>query len=257
MFGSPALCLLLAVAGFLFIKFKTHAAFFGNTSRLEPVTSIMRPIPLPDYREMLDFLLVYEIEGQKMITAIRMEVGYQSPTRYQNFKEQNVAFRDTVYIFPVAAEPVQKHGKILAFCPGKRPSRLPEGETAAELCRHDPVNPGRKSLKGASMESILKLFETQTHSAVMLQIGIDVIILVLLAVILTVKRPRISKKDEAVMRSFEKIVEETAAISQGFEINLEKRQELLQQITARLDQRIQVAQNLCARLEQLSQDEYR
>jgi len=93
MFGSPALCLLLAVAGFLFIKFKTP------TPRLEPVTSIMRPIPLPDYREMVDFLLVYEIEGQKMITAIRMEVGYQSPTRYQNFKEQKVTFRDVVYSF--------------------------------------------------------------------------------------------------------------------------------------------------------------
>ena len=93
MFGSPALCLLLAVAGFLFIKFKTH------TARLEPVTSIMRPIPLPDYREMINFLLVYEIEGQKMITAIRMEVGYQSPTRYQNFKEQKVAFRDEIYSF--------------------------------------------------------------------------------------------------------------------------------------------------------------
>jgi len=59
----------------------------------------MRPIPMPDYREMLDFLLVYEVEGQKMITAIRMEIGYQSPMRYQNFKEQNVAFRDTVYSF--------------------------------------------------------------------------------------------------------------------------------------------------------------
>jgi hypothetical protein len=93
MFGSPALCLLLAVAGFLFIKFKTH------TAKLEPITSIMRPIPLPDYREMLDFLLVYEIEGQKMITAIRMEVGYQSPTRYQNFKEQKIAFRDVIYSF--------------------------------------------------------------------------------------------------------------------------------------------------------------
>ncbi len=93
MFGSPALCLLLAVAGFLFIKFKTH------TAKLEPVTSIMRPIPMPDYREMIDFFLVFEIEGQKMITAIRMEVGYQSPTRYQNFKEQKVAFRDEVYGF--------------------------------------------------------------------------------------------------------------------------------------------------------------
>lgn len=99
-FGAPALCLLLVVAGLFFIGFKAHIALFANASpRLEPVTSIMRPIPVPDYREMLDFLLVYEIDGQKMVTAIRMEVEFQNPTRYQNFKDQNVAFRDTVYSF--------------------------------------------------------------------------------------------------------------------------------------------------------------
>jgi hypothetical protein len=98
--GVAALCLFLAAGGFLTIRSKAHIGFFSNSlQRLEPVTSIMRPIPMPDYREMLDFLLVYEVEGQKMISAIRMEVGYQSPTRYQNFKEQNVAFRDTVYSF--------------------------------------------------------------------------------------------------------------------------------------------------------------
>ena len=102
------------------------------------------------------------------------------------------------------------------------------------------------------MESILKLFETQASFNSMFQIGIDMIMLGILAVILVVKKPRISKKDEAVMKSFENIVEETAAISQSFEINLEKRQELLQQVTAKLNQRIQEAQSLCARLEQLS-----
>jgi hypothetical protein len=59
----------------------------------------MRPIPLPDYRDMLDFLVVYEMNAQKMIVAIRMEVGFQNPTRYQNCKDQNVAFRDTIYSF--------------------------------------------------------------------------------------------------------------------------------------------------------------
>ena len=98
--GSAALCLFLAAGGFLLFKFKAHIGLFANSvQRLEPVTSIMRPIPMPNYREMLDFLLVYEVEGQKMITAIRMEIGYLCPTRYQNFKEQNVAFRDTVYSF--------------------------------------------------------------------------------------------------------------------------------------------------------------
>ena len=75
------------------------------------------------------------------------------------------------------------------------------------------------------MEFISKLFETQVSLNSMFQIGVDVIILGLLGVILTVKKLRISKKDEAVMKSFEKIVEETALISQRFEINLEKRQD--------------------------------
>ncbi len=97
--GSAALCLFSAAAFFL-IKYKAHILPFANSlQKLKPVTSIMRPIPIPDYREMLDFLLVYEVEGQKMITAIRMEIGYQSPVRYQNLKEQNVAFRDIVYSF--------------------------------------------------------------------------------------------------------------------------------------------------------------
>jgi len=97
--GFAVLCLFSA-AGFVLIKFNVPIVPFANSfQRLTPVTSIMRPIPIPDYREMLDFLLVYEIEGQKMITAIRMEIGYQSPVRYQNLKEQNVVFRDTVYAF--------------------------------------------------------------------------------------------------------------------------------------------------------------
>ncbi|MGO9417633.1 MAG: DUF6115 domain-containing protein [Syntrophobacteraceae bacterium] len=99
------------------------------------------------------------------------------------------------------------------------------------------------------MEFITKLSGSLASFNSMFQIGVDVIILGLLGVILTVKKLRISKKDEAIMKSFEKIVEETAQISQRFEINLEKRQDLLQQITAKLDQRIQQAESLCTRLE--------
>ena len=51
------------------------------------------------YRELLDFLLVYDVEGQKIVTALRMEIGYQSATRHRYFKEQNVFFRDIVYSF--------------------------------------------------------------------------------------------------------------------------------------------------------------
>jgi signal transduction histidine kinase len=102
------------------------------------------------------------------------------------------------------------------------------------------------------MESIWKLFESQTQFSTILQVSVDVIILVMFGVILTFKRPRISKKDEALVRSLEKIVGETTTISQHFKNNLEQRQELLQQITAGLDQRIRIAQELCDRLGQLS-----
>jgi len=99
------------------------------------------------------------------------------------------------------------------------------------------------------MELLTKLAGSQISFNSMFQIGVDVIILGLLGVILTVKKLRISKKDEAIMKAFEKIVGETAQISQRFELNLERRQDLLQQITAKLDQRIQQAESLCTRLE--------
>jgi hypothetical protein len=103
---AAAACMLVASGGYIAGKFKGYLTTSGNNvQKLEPVTSIMRPIPLPDYREMLDFLLVYEVGGQRMITAMRMEIGYQNPSRYQYFKEQNVAFRDTIYTFLLKQNP--------------------------------------------------------------------------------------------------------------------------------------------------------
>lgn len=105
------------------------------------------------------------------------------------------------------------------------------------------------------MESFLKLLEARISFNAILQIGIDVIILGLLVAIMRVKRPAMSKKDEAMVGSFQKIVEETAEISRKFEANLEKRKDLLQQITGKLDERIQEGEKLCVRLEQLSRIE--
>lgn len=99
LYGVVSLCLLGIVAGVLSFRFGWHRGLVASKPKLEPITSIKRPIPVPDYREMLDFLLLYDVDGQKMITALRMEFGYQSPTRYQNFKEQNVLMRDTIYSF--------------------------------------------------------------------------------------------------------------------------------------------------------------
>lgn len=105
MLGSIVLCLFLA-AGFLFVKFDAYRSLFARVSqRHAPTTCLVRPVPRPHYRQVLDFLLAYPVEGQEMITTIRMEVGYTSPARYRNFKERNVAFRDMVYNFLMNQNP--------------------------------------------------------------------------------------------------------------------------------------------------------
>ncbi len=102
------------------------------------------------------------------------------------------------------------------------------------------------------MVSFLKLLETHTSLNAFLQIGLDVVILGLLAAVLRAKRPKVSRQDETLLRSLDKIMAETAEISRKFETNLEQRQELLQQVTAKLDGRIQEGLKVCARLEELS-----
>ncbi len=94
----PAFILLVTASGLLLFKLSGK---FGakQTQNLEPVTSITRPIPVPDYREMLDFLVLNEADDQKNITSLRIEVCFSSPSRYQVFKDRNVVFRDTVYSF--------------------------------------------------------------------------------------------------------------------------------------------------------------
>ncbi len=94
----PALLLVVTASGLLLLKFGNRPGP-KETQGLEPVTSITRPIPVPDYREMLDFLVLNEAEDQKTITSLRIEVCFSSPSRYQVFKDQNVVFRDTVYFF--------------------------------------------------------------------------------------------------------------------------------------------------------------
>jgi len=92
------------VALIVTVLFYWKPGFLGGSSdnaknKVEPVTSITRPIPIPDYREMLDFLVLNEVEGQKTLTLFRMELAFHSPKRYQAFKEQTVQFRETIYSF--------------------------------------------------------------------------------------------------------------------------------------------------------------
>ncbi len=103
------------------------------------------------------------------------------------------------------------------------------------------------------MELIAKIFENQSSLSSLFQIGLDILILGLLAGVLIFRRPGISKKSREIFDSFGRIIEETNAISKEFETNLQRRKDLLQNITVKLDQRILEAQSLCSRLEALIQ----
>lgn len=98
--GTPVLLLVVVIAALLLLKFSANSKFFEKPApKLERLTSVKRPIPVPDYREMLDFLVLDSSESQKTLTMLRIEVGFRRPSTYQNFKDQNVLFRDTVYSF--------------------------------------------------------------------------------------------------------------------------------------------------------------
>lgn len=102
------------------------------------------------------------------------------------------------------------------------------------------------------MELLHHLFEHQPNLSSMLQIGLDILILGLLAAVLVGRRhPKATKSDGKLIESFQKIIEQTTTISQEFELNLEKRRDLIQHITVKLDQRIRDAQDRCNRLESL------
>jgi flagellar basal body-associated protein FliL len=98
-FGVPAVILVLG-AGLFFLKFRSTPAHHETPEqKLVPVTGIKRPVPIPDYREILDFIILNEAEGRRTMVALRMEFGFNNPSTYQNFKDQNVTFRDAVYSF--------------------------------------------------------------------------------------------------------------------------------------------------------------
>ncbi len=99
------------------------------------------------------------------------------------------------------------------------------------------------------MEYLTGLFGNQPNFTAILQIGMDILILGLLAVLLGGRKRRTTDKDREVIVSFEKIIEQTGTISDEFGMNLEKRQELIKEITAALDERIQEARDSSDRIE--------
>ncbi len=101
------------------------------------------------------------------------------------------------------------------------------------------------------MEYLTGIFSNQPNLTAVLQIGLDILILGLLAVLLGGRKRRATDKDRAVVESFEKIIGQTETISQEFGANLQKRQELIKEITAALDERIQEARDSSDRIERL------
>ncbi len=97
--GSLLICLLAAAAGFYLMKSKKAAPPSPKTALVNSITSLTRPIPSPDKREVLDFLIAYQVEGRETVTALRMEARFQNLERYARFKKNTVVFRQTVYNF--------------------------------------------------------------------------------------------------------------------------------------------------------------
>lgn len=96
---SVMLCLLLVTVG-LYL-FKLHASEVSSRAAAmdKSAIRIICPLPQPDCREMLDFLIVYQVQGREVITALRMEAVFRSLLKYANFKKETVAFRESVYNF--------------------------------------------------------------------------------------------------------------------------------------------------------------
>lgn len=109
--GTPLLLLILAAGGAFFFwhKSNSHA---DSEEHVKPLTSIKRPIPIPDFRETLDFLIYNEVENQKTLTMLRMEFCFHSSSAYQNFKEQNVLFRETIYDFLLRQNTTRNTSKV-------------------------------------------------------------------------------------------------------------------------------------------------
>ncbi|MDR3570033.1 MAG: hypothetical protein P4L43_18575 [Syntrophobacteraceae bacterium] len=96
---SAVLFLLLAAVALYFVRARMSAKPLPVADKVKSAITIVRPIPQLETREMLDFLIVYKVQGGEMVTALRMEAVFGSLLRYGNFKKNTVVFRDTVYNF--------------------------------------------------------------------------------------------------------------------------------------------------------------
>ncbi|MGC8490256.1 MAG: hypothetical protein ACP5SH_00835 [Syntrophobacteraceae bacterium] len=91
--------LLVAMVAVYFVRSRMAATSSPDLSAVPSAVKIVLPVPKPDCREMLDFLIAYKVQGQEVITSLRMEAVFESFRRYADFKNEPVVFRQTVYDF--------------------------------------------------------------------------------------------------------------------------------------------------------------
>ncbi|MGC9197225.1 MAG: hypothetical protein ACP5IL_17525 [Syntrophobacteraceae bacterium] len=96
--GSALLVCLLLGAAVFYVK-SQKASHQIHKPTVKYLTSIIRPVPVVNKREMLDFLITYQVQGREMVTALRMEAGFHSLEKYRKFQKQTVTFRQAVYNF--------------------------------------------------------------------------------------------------------------------------------------------------------------
>jgi flagellar basal body-associated protein FliL len=96
--GSLVVVCLLAGAAALYVKSRKASTKIPKPT-VKYITTITRPVPLLKEREMLDFLITYQVQGREVVTALRMEAGFHSFAKHKKFQAQAVIFRQAVYNF--------------------------------------------------------------------------------------------------------------------------------------------------------------
>lgn len=97
--GILFFCALAGIA----IVFAFRSSEQKNTISI--ITSLRRPIPIPQYQDKLDFFILVNAESQKSILSLGIEFEFQSTGAYQRFRDENVLFRDVVYRFLETGRP--------------------------------------------------------------------------------------------------------------------------------------------------------
>lgn len=89
-----------------------HRFRYANRPETHPiVTHIRKPVPIPQYSEEMDFIVLAEAQSDKSVLSLTLEFEFRSISAYERCKDENVLFRDVVYRFLQMGRPVKNTQK--------------------------------------------------------------------------------------------------------------------------------------------------